>query len=956
MDKRQLASRIWESANTMRSKIEAQEYKDYILGFIFYKFLSDQVEQLMYANDVEPDELAEVLVEDDPETVEFVQHRLGYFISYNNLHSTWRAAGSDFNVADVRDALAAFERLILPSRSHVFKDIFRTLETGLSKLGSSAVSQTKAIKDLLDLINDIPTDGAQGYDVLGFIYEYLISKFAANSGKKAGEFYTPHEVSEIMSRIVAAHTQDRETLTIYDPTSGSGSLLLNIGQAVARHMGDPDAIKYYAQELKDNTFNLTRMNLVMRGVKADNIVARNGDSLKHDWPMFDEADPKNTYDPLFVDAVVSNPPYSQKWEPEGMDTDPRFTQYGLAPQNKADYAFLLHELFHVKPDGIMTIVLPHGVLFRGGAEETIRTRLIEANNIDTIIGLPSSIFYGTGIPTIIMVLKKQRSHDDVLFIDASQGFIKDGKNNLLRARDIERIVDTVHARRDVEHFARVVSRDEIRDNDYNLNIPRYVSATLPPESVDFFATVNGGIPVSEIDALAEYWDVLPGLRETLFEEGANGYATLRTDDIREMVLEHSAAGTLADTLNATLDGFAGALETDLIDGAMAVPVNTAEDGIKADLFARLAPVPLVNEYQGYQLLHEKWLVIANDLTILQTEGWDAMRVIDPVMEWKTKDKKKVYVRTGWEGRVAPFAIVRSLYLPELAEKVVSLSGEAEDIKVQLNGLIEGLSEEDKLDVDEALNVKGDAFIKSGLEVVIANLSKSIQWPDGSMGAVLLRALDFMNRQTIVKKKIKESNPQSDALNELRDEAKTIKNGLRSLVDNLSDEDKREHVGLLNVKGDGFLKGGLEKTVNTLPMGMQWPEGSIESVVLEAYELVNRQSVVKTQLKDASEALESETREIIENLTPGQIEEVLNTKWIKALEGELELLPEYVLVKLASKVQRLQDKYATPLTELDTQIATTERSLLASLDQLAGSDADMQAVAALKQMLGGGQRD
>ena len=216
MDKRQVASRIWESANTMRSKIEAQEYKDYILGFIFYKFLSDQVEKLMYTNDVAPDELADVLVESDSETVEFVQNRLGYFIAYDNLHSTWRKEGGDFNVADVRDALAAFDRLILPSRSHVFKDIFRTLETGLSKLGDSATKQTKAIRDLLDLINDIPTDGSQGYDVLGFIYEYLISKFAANAGKKAGEFYTPHEVSEVMSRIVAAHIQGRDTITIYE--------------------------------------------------------------------------------------------------------------------------------------------------------------------------------------------------------------------------------------------------------------------------------------------------------------------------------------------------------------------------------------------------------------------------------------------------------------------------------------------------------------------------------------------------------------------------------------------------------------------------------------------------------------------------------------------------------------------------------------------------------------------
>lgn len=865
MDKRQLASRIWESANTMRSKIEAQEYKDYILGFIFYKFLSDQVEQFMYKNEVAPEELAKVLVESDADTVEFVRNQLGYFIGYDNLYSTWRAAGRDFNVADVRNALSAFDRLILPSRAHVFKDILRTLDTGLSKLGTNAISQTKAIKDLLDLINDIPTNGTQGYDVLGFIYEYLISKFAANAGKKAGEFYTPHEVSEIMSRIVAAHIQGRDTITIYDPTSGSGSLLLNIGQAVARHMGDPDAIKYYAQEIKENTFNLTRMNLVMRGVKPDNIVARNGDSLEHDWPMFDESDPENTYNPLFVDAVVSNPPYSQKWKPAGKATDPRFTQYGLAPETKADYAFLLHELFHVKPDGIMAIVLPHGVLFRGGAEEAIRTRLIEANNIDTIIGLPSSIFYGTGIPTIIMVLKKQRSNDDVLFIDASQGFLKDGKNNVLRARDIERIVDTVLARQDVENFARVVSRDEIRGNDYNLNIPRYVSATLPPESVDFFATINGGIPVSEIDALAGYWDVLPGLREALFDEDAAGYATIRTADIRGTILEHDAAGELADTMNAALAGFPESLESDLIDNAMNVPVNTAEDAIKADLFTRLAPVPLINEYQGYQLLHEKWLTIANDLTILQTEGWGAVRVVDPVLEWKTKDKKKVEVQTGWEGRVATFEIIRDLYLPQLRDQVDDLTDERDSVDAEVTALIGGLSEEDKTDLKDVLNAKETGFLKT-------DLNKAV------------------------------------------------------------------------------------KALPILPKGEQWPEGSIEGIQIEAKQLLDRLTKVKSQLEKAKEELETKTHEIVEKLTEDQVVEVLSAKWVAALMVQLSLLPTLTLRELADQVQRLQDKYATPLTELDTQIATTERSLLASLDQLTGSDADMQAVAALKQMLSGGQHD
>lgn len=215
-------------------------------------------------------------------------------------------------------------------------------------------------------------DGKQDYDVLGFIYEYLISNFAANAGKKAGEFYTPHEVSLLMSEIVAYHLKDREEIKIYDPTSGSGSLLINIGQCAARYMGNGNNIKYYAQELKENTYNLTRMNLVMRGILPDNIVTRNGDTLEEDWPYFEENDPVNTYDPLFVDAVVSNPPYSQAWNPNDKENNPRFSDYGLAPKGKADYAFLLHDLYHIRNDGIVTIVLPHGVLFRGGEEGTIR--------------------------------------------------------------------------------------------------------------------------------------------------------------------------------------------------------------------------------------------------------------------------------------------------------------------------------------------------------------------------------------------------------------------------------------------------------------------------------------------------------------------------------------------------------------------------------------------------------
>ena len=290
MNKQQLASKIWESANKMRSKIEANEYKDYILGFIFYKFLSDK--EIKYLKELGyTDEDIDTVTEDDEEIVENVQKNIGYFISYDNLFSTWLEMGSDFNVANVRDALSAFSRLINPSHKKVFGGVFDTLQTGLSKLGDSSNSQTKSISDLLYLIKDIPMDGRQDYDVLGFIYEYLISNFAANAGKKAGEFYTPHEVSLLMSEIVADHLKDRSEIKIYDPTSGSGSLLINIGKAVAKHMGDSDRIKYYAQELKENTYNLTRMNLVMRGILPDNIVTRNGDTLEEDWPYFEESDP-----------------------------------------------------------------------------------------------------------------------------------------------------------------------------------------------------------------------------------------------------------------------------------------------------------------------------------------------------------------------------------------------------------------------------------------------------------------------------------------------------------------------------------------------------------------------------------------------------------------------------------------------------------------------------------------
>ena len=711
MNKQQLASKIWESANKMRSKIEANEYKDYILGFIFYKYLSDT--EVKYVRNVLKGTTEEIkaLSEADTGIVKTIQQNIGYFIAYENLFSTWLEMGRDFDVSNVRDALSAFSRLINPTHKKVFHRILETLQTGLSKLGDSSGTQTKSISNLIQLIDVIPMDGRQDYDVLGFIYEYLISMFAANAGKKAGEFYTPHEVSLLMSEIVADHLKDRNEIKIYDPTSGSGSLLINIGKSVAKHIASENNIKYYAQELKENTYNLTRMNLVMRGILPDNIVTRNGDTLEDDWPYFDDSDPAGSYNPLYVDAVVSNPPYSQAWEPTHKDADARFAAFGLAPKTKADFAFLLHDLFHLKPDGIMTIVLPHGVLFRGGEEGTIRKNLIEQNHIDTIIGLPANIFFGTGIPTIIMVLKKTRASTDVLVIDASRGFAKVGKNNVLRASDIKKIVDTVTQRITVDKFSRVVSQQEIRDNEYNLNIPRYVDSSDSAETWDIYASMFGGIPMNEIAALDAYWQTFGGLKETLFAHNGTPYATLAVEDVAAAIHGNAAVLAWQQKYAAAFADFAAYLKTELIDNWATLNISKQESAIASMIFQRLEQIALVDRYSAYQALDDEWTKIAVDLEILQTEGFDAARKVDPNIVLKKKDGKDTEVQEGWLGHVIPFELVQLTLLRTQHDALKQKEEDLAEIQSTYDEILDSLAEEDK--ESSVVNEAKDAFVVAG---------------------------------------------------------------------------------------------------------------------------------------------------------------------------------------------------------------------------------------------------
>ncbi len=756
MNKQQLASKIWESANKMRSKIEANEYKDYILGFMFYKFLSDkEVEYLIKVKGWSVDDLL-YLVEDDEETVKFCKDNLGYFISFEDLFSTWLKKGKDFDVSNVRDALSAFNRNISDKCKKLFDRIFQTLETGLSKLGDSSGTQTKAISDLIHLIKDIPMDGKQDYDVLGFIYEYLISNFAANAGKKAGEFYTPHEVSLLMSEIVAEHLKNRENIEIYDPTSGSGSLLINIGHSVAKRMNDKNHIKYYAQELKENTYNLTRMNLVMRGILPDNICTRNGDTLEEDWPYFDESDPNKTYEPLYVDAVVSNPPYSQAWDPTDKDSDPRYKRFGLAPKTKADYAFLLHDLYHIKPDGIMTIVLPHGVLFRGGEEEKIRTNLVEENHIDAIIGLPANIFFGTGIPTIIMVLKQKRENTDTLIIDASKGFEKVGKNNKLRASDIKRIVDAIINREDIPKFCKKVSRETIRENGYNLNIPRYVDSSEKPESWDIYASIFGGIPMSEVMEMDDFWKAFPSLQNELFEQINGAYVSVKVKDINGAIAGNQDVVDFERHFNTSFETFRDYLIERLIANMDGIVVPKEEAVIAENIFARLSGIPLVDRYQAYQLLDNDWGKIATDLEIIQTEGFEAAKKTDPKMVVKKKDGKDFEVQDGWIGHVIPFELVQKELLSQQSEKLTAMENRLAEISSTYDEILDSLSEDDKEgDAKELLTEENDAFVAAAVSKKAKALKKvRHSYSAESLESKIIEVADLIDEEKELKKEIK----------------------------------------------------------------------------------------------------------------------------------------------------------------------------------------------------------
>lgn len=923
MDKQQLASQIWKAANKMRGSLDANDYKDLILGLMFYKFLSGREVEFFLKNEIPEERLEAEITVAKPRRVEMAQASLGYFIDYQDLFSTWEKNLSELKPSWITEAALAFDAQVKPEYKSIFNEIFSPLSSAVPKLGTDSIAQAKKLRDLIKIVREIPTDGSRDYDVLGYVYEYLIQHFAANAGKSAGEFYTPHQVALVMAEIVGDHLRGRDDIQVYDPTSGSASLLLNIGDAITRRSGKADSIQYYAQELKKAAYALTRMNLVMRGIRPANIITREGDSLGADWPMIDPV--SGVYNTLLVDAVVSNPPYSAEWDRPKPGADPRFN-YGLAPEKTADYAFLLHELYHLKSDGILAVVLPHGVLFRGGEEESIRTQLINRNHIETIIGLPPNIFYGTGIATIIMILKKDRGSDDsVLFVDASRGFAKDGTKNRLRDRDVRKIVDTVIERRAEDKYSRLVGRLEIQKNGYNLNIPRYVDSSEVAENWDIYATMFGGIPQHEIDMLDIYWSALPSLRADVFESDSETHTrikdTLNTASALDTAIRQhpSVEAFEADFANA-FEGWDTSLSAALVEGLDEVDMTTIESELRGQLFGRLREVPIIDDYTVYQIFANHWAQTNRDLEVLKGQGWAQVRGVEPNNVLKKVKGVEKEVQEGWFGTILPFELVQQELLAEDFKELRALQTRLAEAEGRVNELFDSLTEEQLGFGDSSItNAAGNAFGITNVKDRLDSLLQDV------------------------------TSPEIDALNEymgIRGKAK------KDFVDTHPEVSWQAMTP--NKTGD-YTVTTLRNRITELRRQAEFEDDALEPVLIEALDLLDEVKTAKKDIKTREAKIHLDTKKLIENLDDATARHLLRVKWVERMLADIATVPGATIDELIAKIEALKAKYETTLRDIGQRGNQAQTNLAQMMSRLTGSERDIEGITELASILRGDQQ-
>jgi len=698
--------RLWDGANELRGSMDASRYKDYMLGLMFYKFLSDRTLEIFKYNAGLADASERELVIEYKKAKELygeqiekmIQGTLDYYVAPEYLYQSWLIDIEEgkFELQKVTDSLNHFERTIAVSEgASDFRGLFANSNMDLTDtaLGSSLNDRSNNIKALILLFADLDMIALQKNDVLGDAYEYLIGQFAMESGKKAGEFYTPRQVSEILAQTVV---QNNDIVSIYDPCVGSGSLLLTVKKHL--HVDKQKELEYYGQEKNTATYNLTRMNLLLHGVKPDKMTIKNGDTLAADWPE----DPQNPDRAVQFDAVVMNPPYSlSKWNKAGIKvSDPRFESYGcLPPDSKGDYAFLLHGLYHLETNGTMSIVLPHGVLFRGGTEGEIRKKLVDKNRIDAIIGLPNNLFTNTGIPVVVMVLKKNRKNDEpVLIIDASNNFIKVGKQNVLQEKDIAKIIHTYRDRGGVPGYSYTATREDIIRNDYNLNIPRYVENISLDIPHDVDAHLFGGIPKKNIDELVAINALSKPILDKYIKTVRSGYVELSDDfeRIEQAILSSEKVFEVANSVKLKAKNYADKYMNIVCKLSGLENIRTLKSDMHLEILDILEGYEFINEYDGYQVVADIWNNALNHDSemIANADFYTVGRMREPRIVTKGSGKNKREEQDGWNGVIVSNEIVKKLLYKDEVSNINGEKNRLQMIDDELTELAENAMEED----------------------------------------------------------------------------------------------------------------------------------------------------------------------------------------------------------------------------------------------------------------------
>jgi type I restriction enzyme M protein len=731
LKKSDLYSSLWKSCDELRGGMDASQYKDYILTLLFLKYVSDKA-------NADPDSLIDV--------------PLGG--SFDDM----LAAKGDKEIGD------RFNKIIakLAEANDGLRNVIDLADfNDEEKLGKGKEMQDRLSK-LVTIFNDLDFRGsrAEGDDLLGDAYEYLMRHFATESGKSKGQFYTPAEVSRILAKVVGINALTRQDQTVYDPACGSGSLLLKAAAEAPRGM------TIYGQEKDNATWALSNMNMILHGNEIADIAK--GDTITN--PQFTNGAQLKTFD-----FVVMNPPFSFKSWANGLQNEFGRFEYGRPPEKNGDYAFLLHALKSLKSTGKAAVILPHGVLFRGNAEATIRQRLLKQGFIKGIIGLPANLFYGTGIPACIVVLDKENAHarTGVFMIDASKGFIKDGPKNRLRSQDIHKIVDVFNRQIEIDRYSRMVPVSEIADprNDYNLNIPRYIDASEPEDIQDLHAHLHGGIPDRDLDALSGYWEAFPQLRSQLFKPNRPGYSDLTIDvsQVQQAILDSPEFQKFAaEARDLTAEWFNAHRERLASIDADTQP-NDLIAAISDELLARFKPVPLLDEYDVYQQLMTYWRSVAHDdVFLIMKDGWvDTARPRAAMITGYDKKGKPKYedadIVTGTRANtkryvmdLLPTEFVIARYLSEDQAKVDELNADAEEATRLLEENIEERAVEDGL-LLEAVDDAGKVTQKSAN----AALREAKAAGDDEASEALGRVVMLLKKEAALKRAAKEAQAALD---------------------------------------------------------------------------------------------------------------------------------------------------------------------------------------------------